>query len=257
MNKTILVTGGSRGIGRGICVELARRGWSVGINYAGNREAAEKTLALCREAATDAEQKFAVLQADITDADARKSMVAEAYRFFGRLDALVNNAGIAPAVRADLLEMGEDSFDRVMGVNLKAPFFLTQLVAARWSAENDTDGKSIVFISSISADTVSVNRGEYCISKAGTAMAVSLFAARLAEANVGVYEVRPGIIKTDMTAAVESKYDKLIEEGLVPQKRWGLPDDLGKVVSALVGGDFAFATGSVIPVDGGLHIRRL
>lgn len=257
MGGIVLVTGGSRGIGRGICLELAKRGYSVAINYAGNEIAAQETRTLCEQQAIGPNQRFVPFRADITDAIARESMVDSIYETFGDLTALVNNAGVAPLVRADLLDMSEESYDRVMGTNLRSPFFLTQLIARRWLKSSGCTPRSIIFVSSVSAQTVSINRGEYCLSKAGLSMAVALYATRLAAEGIPVYEIRPGIIKTDMTSAVEAKYDRLIAEGLVPQKRWGLPEDLGRTVSALLSGDFGFSTGSIIPVDGGLQIARL
>jgi len=255
MNKTILVTGGSRGIGRGICIELADRGYSVAINYAGNREAAEQTLELCRQTAPENTQIFDIFKADISSSEDRLNLVNQVYKTFGNLNGLINNAGIAPLVRADLLDIDEESWDRVMNVNLKAPFFLSQIVASQWN--RDRENRTIIFISSVSSEMVSVTRGEYCISKAGTSMTSLLFAARLAAEGIRVFEIQPGIIKTDMTKGVHVKYDNKIKEGLVPQKRWGLPSDIGKSVAALLSDDFSFSTGSVISVDGGLHISRL
>jgi NAD(P)-dependent dehydrogenase (short-subunit alcohol dehydrogenase family) len=173
---------------------------------------------------------------------------------FGRLDVLVNNAGIAPKVRADILEAGEESFDEIIRTNLKGPYFLTQ-AAARWMIEQKSG--CIINVSSISATVASVNRGDYCISKAGVAMATQLWAARLGEFGINVYEVRPGVIKTDMTAPVTAKYDKLFAEGLAPQRRWGTPEDVGKVVASLARGDFPYSTGAVVMVDGGLTVQRL
>lgn len=261
MNRTILITGGSRGIGRGISIELARRGFSVAINYVRDIKAAEKTKKICIENAKKNCQKFEIFQADITDHDKRLKLIDDVYSFFGVLDGLINNAGIGPAVRADLLEMTENSFDKVIAVNLKAPFFLSQAIAKSWISKGidktERALKTIIFISSISSEVVSVNRGEYCISKAGTSMATKLFAARLAFEGILVYEIKPGIIDTDMTAGVKTKYDKKIREGLVPQNRWGTPSDISKSVAALLSGDFAFSTGNIIFVDGGLHISRL
>jgi len=257
MARTILVTGGGRGIGRGICLNLAARGYSVVINYAGNRETALETQLLCQDAATDASQIFPIVQADISDADQRDWLVEQAFSATGTLDGLVNNAGVGPKQRTDFLDMAEDSYDRLMQVNLKGPLLLTQQITRRWRDTEALSGKTIVFVSSVSADMVSINRGEYCISKAGVGMAASLFATRLAGEGTLVFEVRPGIIKTDMTSAVSGKYDTLIAEGLVPQMRWGTPDDIGRTVTALCDGALPFSSGAVITVDGGLHIPRL
>lgn len=260
MIPVALVTGASRGLGRGVALELAKAGWSVGINYAGNRAAADECAQLCRAAARDPGQRFAPLQGDISQSAQRQALVDAAFAEFGRLDSLVNNAGVAPSVRADIIEAGEESFDRLVSINTKGPYFLTQLVARRWLAEKTAPAaryRSIVFVTSISVHTVSTARGDYCISKAGVSMAAQLWAARLAPEGIPVYEVRPGIMKTDMTAAVTSKYDDLIAKGLVPQNRWGSGEDVGLAVKALVAGDFPFSSGTAIDVDGGFQLRRL
>jgi NAD(P)-dependent dehydrogenase (short-subunit alcohol dehydrogenase family) len=260
-HPAVLVTGASRGLGSGIALALAEAGFSVGINYAGNRKAAEETEAACRRIAPSSDQQFEVLQANIGKREDRERLVQEAWTRFGSLDALVNNAGMAPRVRADILEASEESFEELMRVNLQGPYFLTQQVAKRWVQEHPAcripSGFKVVFVTSTSADTVSLNRGEYCISKAGLAMAVKLWAARLAEGGIQVYEIRPGIMATDMTTPVKERYDALIAQGVVPQKRWGTPEDVGKAVRSLVKGDFAYSTGSVIHCDGGFHISRL
>lgn len=255
-----LVTGASRGLGRGIAVELARAGWQVAINYAGNQAAAEDCAAACRAAARDARQRFVPVQGDIARSDDRARLVETVWSVFGGCDALVNNAGVAPAVRADLTEADEAGFDRLMGINLKGPYFLTQLMARRWLAERTPTAarhRSVVFVTSISAHTASTARGDYCISKAGASMAASLWATRLAGEGINVYEVRPGIMRTDMTTAVTAKYDALLAQGLVPQNRWGTPEDVGLAVKGLINGDFPFSTGAVIDVDGGFQMRRL
>ncbi len=257
MSKTILVTGGSRGIGRGISLELAATGYSLIINYAGNKEAALETKALCEKAAINKEQKFFIIQADISDEEQQDRLIEEAFACTGSLDGLVNNAGVAPKERKELLDMSTESFDRLMHINLRGPFFLTQKISKRWKDTNSLNGKIIIFITSVSATMVSTNRGEYCMSKASLAMAASLFSTRLSPEGALVYEVRPGIIKTDMTSAVESKYDALLEEGLVPQMRWGTPKDIGKTVSTLFQGSLPFSSGTVIYVDGALAIPRL
>ncbi len=258
----VLVTGSSRGLGRGIAVTLARAGYSVAINYAANRDAAEETKAACG-AAGDGE--FAVFQADVRVREDRARLVNEVWRRFATLDALVSNAGIGPRDRLDITEASEESFHRVLDTNLTGPYFLTQSVVRRWLGLEDgavqpsriSSGRKIVFISSISADTVSLNRGEYCVSKAGLAMASKLWATRLAEEGIQVYELRPGIMATDLTKKVKAKYDALIAEGVVPQRRWGTPEDMGSLVRSIVDGDLAFSTGAVIYSDGGFHISRL
>jgi len=260
-SPVVLVTGASRGLGRGIAVELAGAGYSVAINYAGNVAAAQECLNLCRAAAKSGTQHFETFQADIGDPEQRKRLVEEVFGSFGWLDALVNNAGIGPRVRSDILEATEESFAELIRVNLQGPYFLTQAIASRWLGEKKPSsihsGYKIVFVTSISAEAASVGRGEYCVSKAGLSMAARLWAARLADSAIQVYEVRPGIMETDMTSGVKGKYDALIAQGLVPQNRWGNPLDTGKAVRSLVDGDFAFSTGSVIHVDGGFRLRRL
>jgi len=254
-----LVTGGSRGIGRGIAVELARLGWNVGINYSSNAAAAQEAVEEVRKAGGP-EVAAQAVQGDVATPANRKYLVDFMLAQFERLDALVNNAGVAPEKRADLLETSETSYDRVMDINLKGPFFLTQL-AARTMLDLRKAGTIergyIVNISSISAYTASVNRGEYCLSKAGMTMLTDLFAARLAQDGIGVFEVRPGVIATDMTGPVKEKYDKLIAEGLSPIRRWGTPEDIGRCVAAILRGDFPFSTGQVFDVDGGFHLRVL
>jgi len=260
MQKTAIVTGGSRGIGRGICLGLAATGWAVVVNYRGNAEAAQEAASLVEQAGGQA----LIVQADIGAAEDRERLVAETLTRFGRIDLLVNNAGMGPRVRADLLETSEESYDEVMAVNLKGPFFLTQRVARAMiaqSANAEGDGSApspaIVNIGSISAYTASINRGEYCISKAGMGMMTALFADRLAPHGVNVYEVRPGIIETDMTSGVKGKYDALIDGGLTPIRRWGQPEDIAAAVVALAEGSFPFSTGEIFNVDGGFHLRRL
>jgi 3-oxoacyl-[acyl-carrier protein] reductase len=258
-----LVTGGSRGIGRGICLSLARAGFAVAINYTSNAEAAEECKRLCIEAAPDTKKvKFETLRADISDPQDRARLIEFIERGPGWIDVLVNNAGVAPEVRSDLLEATEESFDRLMSINLKGPYFLTQAVANYWIPglqylPGGREKPKVINISSVSAYAASVNRGDYCISKAGLAMATQLFAMRLAEYGINVYEVRPGIIATDMTAAVNEKYDRMIAEGLTPIARWGTPEDVGRAVAAIALGAYPFSTGEVINVDGGFHLRRL
>jgi NAD(P)-dependent dehydrogenase (short-subunit alcohol dehydrogenase family) len=257
----VLITGAGRGLGRGVALQLAAAGCSVAINYVGNRPAAERTVSLCRRAARSRAQKFHLIQADISSNADRSRLVAATLGQFDRIDALVNNAGIAPKVRADLTEATEESFDELISINLKGPYFLTQAVARYWLTEKPKSrlpgGFKVIFITSVSADTASVNRGDYCISKAGLSMAAQLWAARLAADAIQVFELRPGIMTTDMTASVKGKYDKLIAKGSVPQRRWGNPADVGLAVRAILAGHFPFSTGAVIPIDGGLHLRRL
>lgn len=256
MKKIAFVTGGSRGIGLGIAQHLAYKGFDLAINGVREESAVEEVLTALR--ALGAEVIYC--QGDIASASARTAMLAKIKEHFGRLHVLVNNAGIAPKVRNDILEATEESFDEVLNTNLKGTYFLTQAVA-NWMVEQkheipDFEG-SIITISSVSAMVASVNRGEYCVAKAGLGMMTQLFAARLGEFNIPVYEVRPGIIKTDMTSGVTAKYDKLIAEGLTVQARWGYPDDIGKAVAAIAEGAFPYSTGQVFVIDGGLTLARL
>jgi NAD(P)-dependent dehydrogenase (short-subunit alcohol dehydrogenase family) len=257
----ILVTGASRGLGRGVAEALARDGHSVAVHYASNKAAAEETAEACRKLARSGEQRFVTVGGNVGATADRKRMIEETLAAFGRLDALVNNAGMAPRVRADITEASEESFDEVIGVNLKGPYFLSQAAVRHWLAHKGESrlagGYKLIFVSSISAYLASVNRGEYCISKAGLAMVTQLWAARLATEGVQVFELRPGIMATDMTAGVKEKYDRLIGEGLVPQRRWGTADDVGRAVSVLMKDHFPFSTGDVINVDGGIHLQRL
>jgi NAD(P)-dependent dehydrogenase (short-subunit alcohol dehydrogenase family) len=257
----VLVTGASRGLGRGIAVEAAAEGFSVAINYASNAAAADETIALCQQAARTPGQRFVAARGDVSLCEDRDAMLRQTLDEFGRVDALVNNAGIAPRIRADLTETSEASFEELVRINLQGPFFLTQAVANHWLGKRYApaiaSGFKIVFVTSISADTASINRGEYCISKAGLAMASQLWAVRLAEHGVQVIELRPGIMATDMTSGVKGKYDALLAEGLVPQRRWGTAEDVGRAVRAVLAGHFPFTTGDVIHLDGGFHIRRL
>ncbi len=256
MRKVAMVTGAARGIGLGIAESLAREGFDLGI--CDIQQEAEAAPALAQLRRLEAETVY--FQADISSAEARMRLVAEARAKLGRLNVLVNNAGVAPRERKDLLEATVESYDWVMRVNLQGPYFLTQAIA-NWMIEQQRGSPDfsgcIINISSISATVASTNRGEYCISKAGLAMATSLWAARLAEYGIPVYEIRPGIIQTDMTAAVRAKYDKLISEGLLLQARWGLPEDVGRAVAMLVRGDLAYSTGQVIYIDGGFSVKRL
>ena len=258
-----LITGASRGIGRGIAVELAREGWSVAINYARDQEAARESQRLCEHAAPDrSNASFEIIQADVSRPDDRARLLDAVLERFGWVDLLVNNAGVAPTVRADLLEASEESFDRVIATNLKGPYFLTQRVAKFWVSrarefQSASRKPKIINISSVSAYAASANRGEYCVSKAGLSMMTKLFASRLSEFGILVYEVRPGVVATEMTQPVKEKYDRMIAEGLTPIKRWGTPEDVGQAVAAVAEGRLPFSTGEVINVDGGFHLRRL
>ena len=254
--RVALVTGASRGIGRAIAIELGRIGYDVLVNYRSNAAEAERTAEDVKAAGARAE----IFAADIANDADRNRLVAQTRERFGRLDLLVNNAGIAPDKRVDLLEASAESFDRLLNVNLKGPFFLSQLVA-RWMIEQKQSlpdySPAIINISSISAYAASPERAEYCISKAGLAMMTKVFAARLADEGINVYEIRPGVIATDMTAGVKEKYDQKIADGLTPISRWGTPEDVGRAVAAIAAGSFPFSTGEVINVDGGFHLRRL
>jgi 3-oxoacyl-[acyl-carrier protein] reductase len=254
--RVALVTGGARGIGLGIALRLADDGFAV---VAAGRRTADETLAAIdeiRARGVDAEY----VQADVADGKARARLLLAVEERFGQLDVLVNNAGIAPRVRADILEAQEEHFDEVMAANLKGPYFLTQ-AAAQWMirqrARLGTAHRAVINIGSVSATVASTNRGEYCLSKASVTMATKLWAARLAEFGIGVYEVRPGIIESDMTAGVRAKYDALIEGGLIVEKRWGTAADVASAVSVLARGELTYATGAVIVVDGGLTLARL
>jgi NAD(P)-dependent dehydrogenase (short-subunit alcohol dehydrogenase family) len=257
-----LVTGSSRGLGRGIALELAKAGWSVAIHYAGNQGAAAETAELCKNLSKDPKARFETVRGDLASRASRMELVEATTAIYGEIDALVNNAGMGPRARADILQASEESFLELMATNLQGPYFLTQAFARRWlspgaAAARIPHGRKIVFITSISSETASTGRGEYCVSKAGLSMAAKLWAVRLAAEAVQVYELRPGIMATDMTSGVRGKYDALLEQGIVPQKRWGTPNDVGLAVKALLSGDFPFSTGAVIDVDGGFHISRL
>ncbi len=256
-NPTALVTGGSRGIGRGIAIALAKAGYDIAINHFDpDSSAANATV----DEIVSLGRKCKQWKGDISSAKARAELLENIKNQFGGLNILVNNAGVAPTKREDILEASEESFDRLISINLKGPYFLTQAAAKIMIEQRNSQPDAlfaIINISSISAYTSSTSRGEYCISKAGISMATLLWADRLAEYGINVYEIRPGIIATDMTSAVKDKYDKLIEEGLLPIKRWGTPDDIGRAVAAIAKGDFPYSTGQVFDLDGGFHIRRL
>jgi NAD(P)-dependent dehydrogenase (short-subunit alcohol dehydrogenase family) len=256
MKKVAFVTGGSRGIGLGIAEHLAKTGFNLAINGMREEESVQEVLTHLQSLGAE----VIYCRGDIASREARERMLAQIKNHFGRLHVLVNNAGVAPKERRDILEASEESFQYVLSTNLQGAYFLTQSAANWMIAQKNTQTDfwgCIINVSSISATVASVNRGEYCVAKAGLSMATQLFAARLGEFNIPVYEVRPGVIKTDMTAGVTEKYDKLIEAGLCVQKRWGYPDDVGKAVAALAKGDFPYSTGQVIMVDGGLTLPRL
>src|ERR1044071_6714987 len=253
--RVALVTGASRGIGRAIAIELGRIGFDVLINYRANANEAERALEEVKAVGARAE----IFAADVANDDDRHRLVSHTRELFGRLDLLVNNAGIAPEKRVDLLEANVESFDRLLNVNLKGAFFLSQLVA-RWMIEQKDlpdYTPAIDNIRSVSAYAASPERAEYCIAKAGLAMMTKVFATRLADEGINVYEIRPGVIATDMTANVKEKYDQQIADGLTPISRWGTPEDVGRAVAAIAAGSFPFSTGEVINVDGGFHLRRL
>lgn len=265
MNRVALITGASRGIGRGIALELAKIGCDLVVNYAGHAEGARQTAAdaVATAKAASRDIRAEICQADVgKDAD-RHRLIDFAKEQFGRLDMLVNNAGITSIGRRDILEAREEDFDALVAINLKGPYFLSQL-AANWMIEQRAAGilpvgqiAKIVTISSISAYAVSTNRGDYCMAKAALSMMTKLYATRLADHGINVYEVCPGVIASDMTAPVKEKYDKLFAEGLTPLRRWGTPEDVGKAVVAIAQDYLPYSTGEVINVDGGFHFRRL
>lgn len=256
MEKVAIITGAGRGIGRACALALAKRNWKVVINYRTDSEAAKKTASSIEKSGGVS----LILKADINFDKNRKKLIEETISNFSRLDLLINNAGIAPRQRSDILEATETSFDEVMSTNLKAPFFLTQLCANRMielKKSKKIVSPKIINIGSISAYASSLNRSEYCLSKAGLSMMTKLFAHRLAEFGISVFEIRPGIIKTDMTKNVREKYDLLIKEGFTPIQRWGEPEDVARAVAAIAEDCLPFSTGEIINVDGGFHLRRL
>jgi NAD(P)-dependent dehydrogenase (short-subunit alcohol dehydrogenase family) len=254
--RVALVTGGTRGIGLGIARALARDGWDLALCGVRPREEVNGVLDELRSHGRRAEY----WAADVAVAKHRADLLVSTVETFGGVNALVNNAGQAPRVRADLLDATEQSFEEVLRTNLQGPYFLTQAVARQLVSAKATDSTfsaAIIFVTSVSAKMASPNRGEYCVSKAGLAMAVKLFALRLAPHNIPVYEIRPGIIATDMTAGVRDTYDRRIADGLVPERRWGQADDVGRAAAALLRGDVSYATGTVLRVDGGLSVPVL
>jgi NAD(P)-dependent dehydrogenase (short-subunit alcohol dehydrogenase family) len=257
--KVALVTGGTRGIGLGIAKKLAAEGFHLLITGRRDKSDAESAIAEVLAAGTDSSQRVEYAVADVGSTEARAQLLRDTDALFGRIDVLVNNAGIAPRVRADILQAGEESFDELIGTNLKGPYFLTQAVA-KWMVqlqEAKMERRSIINVSSVSATVASINRGDYCISKAGIAMATKLWAARLTQHGIGVYEVQPGVIATDMTAGVKGKYDALIEGELLLEKRWGTPEDVGTAVVTLAVGNVPYAPGAVLVLDGGMTLPRL
>jgi NAD(P)-dependent dehydrogenase (short-subunit alcohol dehydrogenase family) len=253
LNKTALITGGRRGIGRAIAARLSRDGFNVAINGVSPQKEDDDF--------SDIPGEMIYIQGDVSVRDDRDKIVQETYIHFGRIDVLVNNAGVAPNVRADLLEMSEESYDRVLGINTRGTMFITQ-EAAKIMMKQPLLAKgkkrgTIINISSCSAAVSSINRGEYCVSKAALSMLTKLYADRLAREGIFVHEIRPGVIETDMTSGVKEKYDNLIAQGIFPIDRWGTPEDVAKAVSVFAGDDFLYTTGNFIDVDGGFHIRRL
>ena len=255
MKKNVLITGGSRGIGLGIAKELAALGCNLAINGVRPEGDVVETLEMLRQFGT----KVVYCQGDVSAASDRSKVLQRALNEFKTINVLVNNAGVAPKTRADLLEVSEESYDRLMNINLRGPFFLTQLVANHMVSQKDIDSDfqgSIINISSVSATMASISRGEYCISKSGVGMMTKLFAVKMGAYNIPVYEVRPGVIETDMTEGVREKYEKQVTEGLTIEPRLGLPKDVGTAVAALVENRVPYATGQVLMVDGGLSLPR-
>jgi len=256
MRKTALITGGTRGIGLGIAKSLAKDGYNLALNGVRKESEVKNIISELKSKTTD----VIYCQGDISSTKARESIIRKIKRHFKRLDVLVNNAGVAPKVRDDILNATEESFEYVLKTNLQGPYFLSQSIA-KWMINQKNTNRNfkgcIINVTSISSTVASTNRGEYCISKAGLSMMTKLFAARMSEFDIPVYEIQPGIIDTDMTAGVKDKYDKLFSEGLTLQKRWGIPSDIGKAVSALAKNNFPYSTGQVIIIDGGLTLSRL
>ena len=251
-----LITGSRRGIGLGIAVEVAKAGFRVVINGTRTPEESQESIRAVQSTGADCHY----IQADIASREDHAMMMAEIRSKFGRLNVLVNNAGVAPSPREDILVASEESFDRLLRINLRGPYFLTRDIA-NWMIEQQKAEPEqtfkIINISSINAFTASPSRGEYCISKAAMSMMTALYAVRLAEHGIGVFEIRPGITKTDMTEVVKDKYDRFISDGMLPIARWGLPEDIGKAVGALCRDYFPYSTGEVIHVDGGFHLKTL
>jgi 3-oxoacyl-[acyl-carrier protein] reductase len=254
--RVAVVTGGGRGIGRGIVLELSASGFAVVVNYRTDGASAESTR---RAAEAGGSPRAVAIQADVAEPAEGVRLVEETLAHFGKVDLWVNNAGVAPAVRRDILETMGESWDRVLNTNLRGPFFLTQAVAHAMIRQRPASDPAprIIFITSISSTFASVSRPEYCVAKAGLSMVAQLFAARLAEHGIGVYEIRPGLIETEMTRPVHEAYSERIASGLTPIRRWGTPADVGRAVAAIASGAFPFSTGEIIHVDGGLNLRIL
>jgi len=259
--RVALITGAGRGIGRGIALELAKNGFAVaGVDIVYEPERSDSGLFEVKQRMQELQAAFLPLQGDIASLEDQERILHAVEQEYARIDVLVNNAGVAPRERLDILETTPENYDRLMSINTRGPFFFTQKVVNRMMiASDDTRDvfSCIIFISSISAEVSSPSRAEYCISKAGVSQMARIYADRLAASGINVYEVRPGIIQTDMTAKVKEKYDRLIADGLVPQGRWGFPEDVGKAVTALARGDFGYATGMILELSGGMNIRRL
>ena len=255
--RVAVVTGGGRGIGRGITLSLAELGFALVVNYRSDEEAAASA---CHEAETRGSPRAFPCRADVANFDQALPLLDETLRNFGRVDVWVNNAGVAPRERLDLLETTPESWDRVMSNNLRGPFFLTQSVARAMIDLKSADTISepqIIFVTSISSTFASISRSEYCVAKAGLSMAAQLFAVRLAGQGIRVYEIRPGLIETDMTRPVHDQYSERIADGLIPIRRWGTPDDVGRAVAAIATGAFPYSTGAILNIDGGLNLRIL
>jgi NAD(P)-dependent dehydrogenase (short-subunit alcohol dehydrogenase family) len=256
-----LITGAGRGIGRGIALELSKNGFDIaGVDIDHDPDNKERGLFEVKERIEESKGVFVPIAGDVSSLDLHEQILEQAIASLGRIDVLVNNAGVAPIKRLDILETAPESYDRLLSVNTRGPFFLTQKVVKHMidKGQQDTDiHRCVIFITSVSATISSPSRAEYCVSKAALSQAAKIYSDRLSEYGINVYEVRPGIIKTDMTTSVKEKYDRLISQGLVPQKRWGYPEDVAKAVASLARGDFSFSTGSIFEVSGGLNIQRL